>query len=96
MVAMNGHSILIVVDGEVNSFIQSLQEEIEKSGADTLVAGDHPDTVADTLATFDFTAAVVSVEQQSLVVELKVPTVVYYDEDSAEQVLARLLRVLSA
>lgn len=91
---LNGQSILIVVDGETTPFIESLQGEIERSGAETLVAGDHPDTFADTLATFDFTAAVVSVEQQDVVAELNVPTIVYYDGDKPEQVVSRLRRVL--
>ena len=94
MDALNAHSILIVVDGETTHSSRSLQGEIERSGAETLVAGDHPDTFADTLATFGFTAAVVSVGQQDVVVELNVPTVVYYDDDNPEQVVARLRRVL--
>lgn len=94
MEALKGKSILVVVDGETNAFIEGLQGEIERAGGETLVAGDHPDTVADTLATFDFTGAVVSVTQQDVVAVLNVPTVVYYDGDSPEQVVARLRRVL--
>jgi hypothetical protein len=94
MDALNGQSILIVVDGDTNEFIEGLQREVERAGAETLVAGDHPDTLADTLTTFEFTAAVVAVGQQEVVAELNVPTVVYYDGDNPEQVVARLVRVL--
>ena len=70
MSELRGHSILIVVDGEMVPQIGALQVAIEDEGADVLVAGDHPDLLADTLATFDFTAAVVSSEQQATVEQL--------------------------
>jgi hypothetical protein len=94
MSGLTGHSILIVVDGETGPVVQALQDEVEREGADTLVAGDHPDTFADTLATFDFTAAVVSIDQQEAVAALNVPTVVFYEGDTPEQILARLRRAL--
>ena len=95
MSELRGHSILIVVDSEVSPVVSALQEEIERAGAETLVVGDHPDLVADTLATFDFTAAAVDADHQEVVAQLAVPTVLFYEGDTAEQILARLRRVLS-
>ena len=95
MSELHGHSILIVVNGEVSPFINELQGQIERSGGETLVAGDHPDAITDTLATFDFTAAVVSAEGQAVVAELSVPMVIYYEGDKPEQIIQRLQRVLS-
>ena len=94
MSALRGHSILIVVEGEASPQINTLQEHIEREGADTLVAGDHPDTFAETLETFDFTAAVVSIDQQETVAKLSIPTVVFYEDDFPDQILARLRRAV--
>lgn len=94
MSELRGHSILIVVDGEVSPLVNALQEEIERAGADALVVGDHPDAVADTLATFDFTAAAINGENQDLVAQLNLPTVIVQNSDTPDQVLARLRRVL--
>ena len=94
MSELRGHSILIVVDGEISAFVNALQEEIERAGADALVVGDHPDAIADTLATFNFTAAAVNGENQDVVAQLNLPTVIVHDADTPDQVLARLRRVL--
>ena len=94
MSELRGHSILIVVDGEISALVNALQEEIERAGADALVVGDHPDAIADTLATFDFTAAAVYGENQDVVAQLNLPTVIVHDADTPDQVLARLRRVL--
>ena len=96
MPELRGHSILIVVEGETGPLVHALLEKVESAGADIMIAGDHPDTFADTLASFDFTAAIVSVEQQEAVLQLNIPTVVFYDGDTPEQVMARLQRVLEA
>ena len=79
--------------GEISALVNALQEEIERAGADALVVGDHPDAIADTLATFDFTAAVHG-ENQDVVARLNLPTVIVHDADTPDQVLARLRRVL--
>ena len=92
---LGGNTILIVVENENRSsqFIRDLQAEIGRTGAKTVV--DHPDTVANALATFKVSAAIVSVERQLLVENMKVPVVVYYADDASGQVLARLRRVLT-
>ena len=82
MSELRGHSILIVVDGEISALVNALQEEIERAGADALVVGDHPDAIADTLATFDFTAAAVNGENQDVVAQLNLPTVIVHDADT--------------
>ena len=83
-----GHTVLIVVDNENALFARNLQTLIGRAGAQTMVASN-----ADALMASNFAAAVVSVEQQALVAKMNVPVVVYYADDTAEQVVARLRRL---
>jgi hypothetical protein len=87
MTELNGRTVAIVVANEINQFVWSLQEEVERMGAKTTVAFGAPDTT-------DLVAAIVSAEQQAVVPDLKMPVVVYYEGDTPEQVVARLRRVL--
>lgn len=87
MAELTGRTVVIVVANEINQFVWSLQEEIERTGAKTTVAFGTPDTT-------DAIAAVVSAEQQAVVPGLKLPVVVYYDGDTPEQIVTRLRRVL--
>ena len=90
---LHRNAILIVVDNENSLFARDLQSQIKRMGADTMVARDYPDTVAARLAS-KFTAAIISAEREALVTRMNVPVVVYYPDDAAEQVIARLQRVL--
>jgi hypothetical protein len=87
MTELNGRTVAIVVANEINQFVWSLQEEVERMGAKTTVAFGPPDTT-------DVVAAIVSAEQQAVVPTLKLPVVVYYEGDTPEQIVARLRRVL--
>jgi hypothetical protein len=96
MPELRDHSILIVVESEITQLINALQEAIEREGGEALVVGDHPDAVADTLTRFDFTAAAVNGENQDLVAQLNLPTVIFYNDDAPDQIVARLRRALAS
>lgn len=96
MAELRDQSVLIVVEGELTPLVMALQEHMESAGADVMVVGDNPDVIADTLTSFEFTAAVVSGDNPSAVAQLQLPTVLFYETDPPAQIVSRLQRVLDA
>ncbi|MBX9587703.1 MAG: hypothetical protein K2X43_00270 [Hyphomonadaceae bacterium] len=94
---LQGHNILIV-DPDIDGFVNDLQRLLGDAGADTLVTRDLP-TARRRSETFEFTAVVARSDLSEIKDHVTLPTLLYGTrgaERNAGAVVRRLKRRLSA